>query len=525
MNLTWSDAWQSSGCFEAFSSSLRGLEKESLRVSESSGRLAQTPHPAGLGSALKHPYITTDYSEALMEFITPAFSSYRAPIEFLTELHQAAYQHIAGAGPNGQGELLWSTSMPCILPQQDQIPIAYYGVSNLGQLKRLYRQGLSYRYGAQMQTISGVHYNFSFSEAFWQCLYGLEHLTTSQKWSALDPEAGQAYKNDKYFHLIRNFKRFYWWLVLLMGASPAVCRSFLAGQSSGYLRDWRKNTGYLPFGTSLRMSDLGYQNPKQGPLYICHNDLQGYVSSLERAIHTPHADYQRLSAAHPGEHIQLSPNILQIENEYYGPIRPKRTPESLEHPTHALKARGVEYIEIRCLDLNPLEPVGVSEVQMRCLDVFLLYCLMEMSPHLSQADELNYRKQLSTVVLQGRSPNQPMLENARKMAEELKRLAEYLGNQYVDAVNHYLNALEQPEMILSASLLQKMFDEKYSFFEMSMALSRQHRDAIVALPVSLELSQRFADWAETSRQAQAALESADSQSFDDYLQAYLEARG
>src|SRR5512144_610035 len=205
---------------------LRGIEKESLR-SRRDGELALTPHPAALGSALKHPHVTTDFSESQLELITGVHPSAEACLEELTQIHQVVYRNIGD-------ELLWCASMPCGLPADDAIPIGRYGSSNVGRAKTVYRIGLSHRYGRRMQTISGIHYNWS--------LPGLS--------------------NEEHFALIRNFRRHSFLLLWLFGASPAVCSSFVAGREHG-LQKLTEHTLYQPHATSLRMGKLGYQSEAQ----------------------------------------------------------------------------------------------------------------------------------------------------------------------------------------------------------------------------------------------------------------------
>ena len=126
----------------------RGIEKESLRVTPE-GRLSQTPHPLNLGSSLTHPSITTDYSESLLEFITPPDESIDATLEQLKKIHGFVYKNI-------NNEILWVNSMPCVVGDNDSIPIAQYGKSNIGKIKTLYRVGLDHRYGRLMQTIAVI---------------------------------------------------------------------------------------------------------------------------------------------------------------------------------------------------------------------------------------------------------------------------------------------------------------------------------------------------------------------------------
>src|SRR6202165_4200286 len=325
---------------EVLQSLRRGIEKESLRV-RPDGTLATTPHPAKLGSALKHPNITTAFSESQLELITGVHTGAEACLKELTEIHQVVYRAIGD-------ELLWCASMPCRLPADEAIPIGRYGSSNVGRAKTVYRTGLSHRSGRRMQTISGIHYNFSLPDAR---------------------------SNDDYFALIRNFRRHSWLLLYLFGASPAVCSSFVSGRTHE-LRRLSDDTLYLPHATSLRMGRLGYQSDAQASLAVSYNNLKSYAASLEEALTTPYPAYEALGIHQGDEYRQLATSLLQIENEFYGTIRPKRVINPGERPLHALRDRGVEYVEVRLMDLDPFEPVGINTRTMRFLDVFLLHCVL-----------------------------------------------------------------------------------------------------------------------------------------------------
>ncbi|MCZ7598428.1 MAG: glutamate--cysteine ligase [Gammaproteobacteria bacterium] len=334
----------------------RGIEKESLRVGPD-GVIASTPHPAALGSALSHDWITTDYSEALLEFITPVYRDIEEMLEFLTDLHVFTYANIGE-------EILWTNSMPCILHGDESIPIADYGTSNIGRMKHVYRRGLAVRYGRLMQTIAGIHYNFSLSDEFFAAWLGVD-----------SKEARSA----QYFNPVRNFHRHCWLVLYLFGSAPAVCRTFVAGREHT-LTPFGKNSFYLPHGTTLRMSRLGYQNSAQADIHVSTNSLDEYVRTLRAATEQNYPPYERLGVVVGGEYQQLNSNLLQIENEFYTVIRPKRTIRPLEKPTTALNERGVEYIEVRSIDLNPFEPIGIDAASIRFMDAFLLYCMLEDSP-------------------------------------------------------------------------------------------------------------------------------------------------
>ena len=318
----------------------RGIEKESLRINLD-GSLSQARHPSELGSPLTHPYITTDYSEALLELITPVCNSVSDVIHSLNSIHQYVFQNIGE-------EYLWAASMPCILEGEKEIPIAQYGNSNIGKMKHVYRKGLASRYGRTMQSIAGIHFNFSLNDKFWKEWHTLSNTSASL----------QDFKSTSYFSVLRNFYRVLWVVLYLYGASPAVCKSFLNGRQH-QLERFARGTYFLPHATSLRMGDLGYQSKVQSMIDIGLDNLDEYCNSLLRATKTPYSEYQKIGIKTNDDYLQLNANLLQIENEYYAPVRPKRVARTGEKPTRALQDHGVEYIEVRCVDLDPFLPLGI----------------------------------------------------------------------------------------------------------------------------------------------------------------------
>jgi len=375
----------------------RGLEKESLRITPG-GKLAQTPHPAGMGAPLTHPSITTDYSEALLEFITPVSTSVEETLETLENVHSFAYQQLSD-------DMLWCASMPCIVSGDEGIPVALYGDSNVARMKTVYRLGLGHRYGRLMQAIAGIHYNFSMPDAYWQ-----------QAWkNAGSPGDICDFISDGYLSLIRNFRRHSWLLIYLFGASPAVCASFLRGRDHAGLQpfDEQGRSLHLPYGTALRMGDLGYNSSAQKDLNVCYNSLDNYVETLRCAILRPHPAYRDIPRGQDGDYQQLSDSLLQIENEFYSPIRPKRVTRPGETPLTALRQRGIEYIEVRCVDVNPFSAVGIDAGQMRFLDTFLLYCLLDESPACNEQEQSTLSANLEAVVNRGRMPGLDVADPGR----------------------------------------------------------------------------------------------------------------
>lgn len=493
----------------------RGLEKETLRMTPD-GHLASTPHPKGLGSALTHPYITTDYSEALLELITPATKSIEETLTFLDDLHRFTYQYL-------DQERLWLNSMPCMIGLDDEsIPLAYYGESNIGKLKTLYRQGLGIRYGRKMQTIAGIHYNLSFPSEFWQAWQ-----TASQTTGAL-----QDFINDKYFALIRSFQRHSYLLLYLLGASPAVCGCFLMGRQHN-LQNLSADTLYQPYATSLRMSRLGYQNTVQRDLQVSYNQLDEYIDDLSHAIHTPYPPFAELGIKKDGIYQQMNTNVLQIENEYYGLIRPKQTAQSGEKPTQALKARGIEYIEMRCVDLNPFAPTGIDSTTAHFLEVFALHCLLSESQAFTAHEYAQLAERQERMVEQGRAPNLHIDEqgldfksSALALLSEMQAIANILdvahdSQLYSQSMTAQIAKLEHPEQTYAARVLQEMAQYDNNFSAFGNAIAEQHRDYFLSRPLSAERQAFFEQAAQQSVAAQKAIEDSDDVSFDAFLAAYI----
>ncbi|MDD5633399.1 MAG: glutamate--cysteine ligase, partial [Methylococcales bacterium] len=382
------DQLQANGHQHLLCEGLKGIEKESLRIGID-GYIAQTPHPAALGSALTHPAITTDYSEALIELITPPFADVKDTLDYLYNIHQFVYDHL-------DNEILLGASMPCGIKGDESIPIAEYGSSNIGRMKHVYRHGLWHRYGRTMQAIAGVHFNYSVPETLWPALHQQENSQLSL----------EQFTADAYFGLIRNFQRLGWLILYLFGASPAICKSFFKSRPAltAQFEEFDQDTLYHPYATSLRMSDIGYKSKNQANLKIDYNSLSGYVDSLSKAIETPYPDYEKIGVKVNGGYRQLNGNILQIENEFYSTIRPKQIINSGEKPTLALKKRGVRYIEMRSLDLDLFNPIGIDEAKARFIEALLLTCLLKDSPPISdQEHQVNNANQLAVANF-GRKP-------------------------------------------------------------------------------------------------------------------------
>lgn len=503
----------------------RGVEKEGLRAGPD-GMLSERLHPAALGAPLTHPRITTDFSESQLELITGIHGDADACVGELTTVHQFVHRHLAG-------ELMWASSMPCQLPADEAIPLGHYGASNLARMKTVYRKGLSYRYGSRMQTISGVHYNFSLPDAAWPLLQHRDGFTG-------DPVA---YRNDAYFALIRNFRRHSWLLLYLFGASPAASRSFVTHTVQG-LSELEACTLFLPQGTTLRMGPLGYQSDAQASLAVSYNGLDTYARALCRALREPYPAYEAVGVRDGEDYHQLNTTLLQIENEFYGTIRPKRRVHRGERPLHAIGRDGIEYVEVRCMDVDPFSAVGIEPGTMRFLDVFLLHCLLSESAPDTPAEIAAIAHNQYLTAERGRDPALRLTRGEQQVAladwgDELLRsfgpIADALDaarggeaprtTQHRHALERARDALADPSLTPSARVLAEMAaSHENSHLRFGLAQSVRHRRTLLDLPLPPEQEAHFRQLAIESVAERIALEQADDVPFETYRQNYLAQR-
>lgn len=520
MLIKQNDAWRiSTERPDLLKGSKRGIERECLRI-DNDGKLALSPHPRALGSALTHNSITTDYSEALLEFITQPRSNIAATLNELSDIHGFTQRVL-----DQHEERLWPASMPCVIADDDAIPVAQYGSSNSAKLKSTYRVGLGHRYGRMMQTISGIHYNFSFSDEWLEAL----------RVSTVPEKSLQSFKTDFYFGVIRNFRRYFWLLLYLFGASPMVCKSFAENAKDHGLSPLTHCSYGNRKATALRMGNLGYQSSAQSSLTVCYNELGQYLKTLTNAINQPHADYSHIGVKVDGEYRQLSDALLQIENEFYSTIRPKRPSQRGETALHALAEGGVEYIEVRCLDINPFSPMGISESQCHFVEAFVLWCALKESPITTQREYDEIAVNQSRVVNKGRDGSLTLLfggkeilmrDFAATMVSEISEAAILLDEAYGDsgyssAVKEWAPAINDPSLTLSAQFEAYCLENKRGFAAQSRELATQHAAHWRESELSEQRMAEFTAEAESSLSKQAELESNDTMSFDDYLAKYL----
>jgi glutamate--cysteine ligase len=495
----------------------KGVEKESLRVSPD-GEIVQSRHPRDLGAPLTNEHITTDFSESLIELVTPPFLESWELLQYLCDIHQFVYRHLGD-------ELLWATSMPSAVKGDASIPLAQFGKSNVGRMKNIYRHGLGMRYGRIMQAISGVHFNYSFSDALWEVL---AHVNQSK-------DAGQDYISEQYFGVLRNYRRYGWLILYLFGTSPAVSKSFFAGRETE-LPSLDRDTFYEPYGTSLRMSDIGYRNKNQATVSVSVNSLSEYVRDLSRAVSTPYPPYEKLGVQVDGVYRQLNANVLQIENEYYSYIRPKRVTRSGERPTKALQRAGVQYVEVRALDVSAFDPVGVNQNKLRFLEAFLGMLLLRESDPIGRGEQEALDANHLKVARRGREPGltlnregrtYPMKDWARELLDSMQGVCEILDHgeptrPYIAALDQQRTKLDDADRTPSARLLTEMRQTGETFFELAQRMSKLHKDYFLGLyPPNERRLAEFAAQAEESHEAQARIEATDKVDFATYLADYL----
>lgn len=502
--------------------SLTGLEKESLRV-DTEGHISQEPHPETLGSALKNSWITTDYAESLLELITPPCERAHKSLDFLLDVETFVYQHL-------DNELLWTSSMPCVIRGEDDITIAHYGSSNAGKMKSVYRQGLAERYGKMMQVIAGVHFNYSVPVDFWPAFQEIE----GEKDKPL-----QNFINERYMGMTRNIQRYGWLIPYLFGTSPAICKSFIAGMSTPEtMKVFNGHTYYEPYGTSLRMGDIGYTNRKEDKRGIKanYNSLDQYIDSLRCAINTPHEKYEEIGIKDGDKYLQLNTNILQIENEYYSSVRPKQVLKGFEKPTDALEDRGIEYVELRSVDINAFNPAGMTHKQLYFLEQFMLFCLLQDSPSIEADEAKEIDENQSLVAHQGRKPNLELMRNgeaitlaswANQLFNEMTGVAKILNSVHSEVC--YVNALEnQRELLLypdrtpSAKVLSDIMTRDGSYYQFAKRKSEEHREFFLNREIDPDNMKKMELMAEESLRLQAKQEAEDTLDFDTFLQRYFD---
>ena len=491
--------------------SQRGIEKENLRSSNRS--ISLRTHPKAYGSSLTNSRITTDFSEALIELVTGPNKDLN---NCLKELEDIVYFCLKNTD-----EDFWPASIPMSIEDEATIPIADYGNSNSGRLKKLYRVGLSHRYGSMMQTVSGIHYNFSFDDRLFE------------QWAKKEGEKLREFKDKKYLSLVRNFRRNAWLITYLFGCSPIVPKAFAQGREHS-LKELNTNDLFLENATCLRMGELGYISKSQDNLNIAYNNLEEYLADLKKALTTDHPRYKTLGTKVGDEYIQLNTAIIQIENEYYSSIRPKRLVGSGERPINALREKGIEYVEIRALDNNIYDPFGISDETAIFLESFLFYCLIsEDQP--CDADEISkIHNNWGNVVLSGRDEDLELQlkegsvllrDKAAEILDAMTNFESRIGNQeYRNVFKRSLKSQRQKisdsNMTPSGKLLQEITASGLTWDEYTNQIAKSHKEEILKSKREVHyLEEQAKESLEefTIKEAQKEID------FDSFLAEYLSA--
>jgi glutamate--cysteine ligase len=487
----------------------QGIERETLRVN-SDGSASEKVHPVSLGSKLTHPSITTDYSENLLEFITGVHTTTDDVLNELDDIHAYTAKSMGS-------ELFWPSSMPGKLSGEKLIPLAYYGESNVGKLKTLYRKGLGLRYGRSMQSIAGVHYNFSLSENFWSYL----HKTENSELELTD------FKNQKYFHLIRNFQRYRWLLMYLFGSSPAVDKSFLVGKKHE-LEASGSETFYTKDGISLRMGGLGYTSKAQEQIGICFNSLPTYIKTLENARLTSYKDYENIGLKKDKEYLQLNSNILQIDNEFYSTIRPKAVAKSRESALMALHNRGIEYIEVRLLDVNPFSNKGIDKDTINFMHLFLSWCLVSPSEKITAKECAVHEENFNTVITQGRKSEVKLIKDDQRVSlvewakDVLDQITcfskeiQKLDSVYSVCIDTQVKKLENIDALPSSKVLSAISGS--SFIKFNRELAAQFK---ADFKLAKEKEDKFDLFSTFSIEEEKVIRSKDKLDFEGFLDSYF----
>lgn len=473
---------------------LHGLEKECLRVS-SKKVLAQTTHPLFMGASLTHPYFTTDFAEAQLELVTPPFATPEGALEHLEDLH--LYIH-----HNMKEEWLWPMSSPCSLPDKKEIELAKFGYTKEGYEKWLYRRGLSYRYGKAMQLLSGIHHSFSFSKKFWE----FYHKALNSKQSL------ESFQTDNYLHVTRNFLRVGWICSYLFGSSPIVDKTYL-DKPCRELKSYCKDSYHAPFGTSIRMSHLGYFSKIQSQNAVSFNNLDEYLKDLKYMLDTPSLEFQKIGEYKGEKRIQMNENILQIEAEHYARIRLKPKHRPGERPLHALK-RGVSYFETRILDLNPFCEAGLDLTTLHFMHLLFVYCLFEKSPPIRKEERHIICDNQNKVALEGRKKGLKLIKDTTQKEVTLKNWSLEIMDQMReiaslfdkgDPQKSYQNALElqiekvnYPYLTPSTQILETLIKKKQSFTSFSYQKAKAHKSYFTSQPLSKKLKSNFQKLAQES---------------------------
>ncbi|BGI51505.1 MAG: glutamate--cysteine ligase [Buchnera aphidicola (Ceratovacuna japonica)] len=398
----------------------RGIERESIRI-DKNGNFSKKMHPKSLGEPLTHKWITTDFSENLIELITPKIKNVNELITFLKDIYTYTIKNL-------DSEMLWPLSIPPYYPKNENIiKIAKYGNSYEGRKKELYRIGLKNRYGTYKNIISGIHYNFSLSIEFWKKYNKKKKINKN-------------IISKGYMHIIRNYYRFGHLISYIFGSSPYISKKINIKKSiykkKYYLKE-NKDILYSKWSTSLRNSNIINNNNIKKKINIKFNSLSEYIKKVKKALNTKDKEFKKIKNTKKDKKKQINNNIIQLENELYIQIRPKQNTKKDETQLNALEKRGIKYIEIRSLDVNPFSYIGIKKYQILFLDLFLIWCTLTKSPYIKKKEMKKININWENICIKGKKPGQKVyiykrkeifIKNGLKILKEIKKIAKILDS-------------------------------------------------------------------------------------------------
>lgn len=432
-----------------------GIEKESFRLWGEG--ISPRKHPETLGAALTNKFITTDFGESLLEFVTKPESNNKHLMDFLDHIHYFFYTKVSD-------EILWPFSFPPEIVDESEIKIAEYGNSNTATLKRLYRKGLSARYGRLMQSISGLHFNYSLNPSI------LELIINEYNY-----KKGLT-RSDVYLAGVRNLTRLNWFLIYLFGSSPFVTKNFsVVGES-----EFNEINGVFlnRESTSLRMSDIGYSVPAQHKFKISLNTLNEYIDSVSKYINlnNPEFDFQ---GKHAKPINQISSSYLQTEDELYAAARPKSNSTITNRTLFNLSNGGIDYIELRSLDINPFKTSGIDQKDVNFLEAFVIFCLLDDSPYMSEQELNTCRENDQLVSKYGRKSETTIKKNANRVSiqewgleifqrmEPIFDLVEIEEKDKISFQRRLMDISSLPSSMVEEMIMEDNFNIKHSPIEIA----------------------------------------------------------
>lgn len=414
-----------------------GIEREGLRV-DFNGKLSKKPHPEIFGEKMYNPYITTDFSESQLELITPTFSTTKETYNFLNALYDIVAMEI-------KDEYIWPQSMPAIIPEDKDIPIAQFCGCEEGQTARKYREELLLKYGGKRQLISGIHYNFSFNENIIKKLYGNSDKSKDYK----------TFKDDIYLKVTRNYLRYRWLLIYLLGCTGVVHESYQE-ECVKQLKEISKGSFSNRGALSYRNSECGYKNKID--LFPNYNSVKDYVDSINKFI---------------------DEDFIDNHKELYAPIRLKaKDPKSL---LNSLMNDGINYLEYRSIDINPFEKGGIALNDLYFMNIFNLFLLIEDESNYEnwQQEALNNQNIIAThgqndveLIKDGKSISK--VEWGLEILNKIKVINDELQLGYEEIIDDIRKRVEDYKETYTYKIIEKVKEEGY--INAHLNLAKKYKD-------------------------------------------------